>query len=41
VRLLGHSEFRMTFEYETVNGVRVGSPVARAAAPHTAAGGIR
>jgi hypothetical protein len=41
VRLLGHSEFRMTFQYEAVNGVRVGSPVARAAAPARSSGADR
>jgi hypothetical protein len=32
VRIAGESTFRMTYEYESINGQRVGAPEARASA---------
>jgi hypothetical protein len=36
VRIAGDSSFRMTYEYETINGQRVGNPVPRTLARNTA-----
>jgi hypothetical protein len=37
IRLAGRATFRMTYEYETVNGRRVGAPEPRLAKPETLA----